>query len=42
VTKGHSFRTCDWAGATGFVERLMGSCDLVEEIGRAAWKKAAD
>ena len=25
VTRGHAFRTCDWEGATGLVDRLLGS-----------------
>jgi 4-hydroxyphenylacetate 3-monooxygenase len=28
VTKGHSFRTYDWEGATGLVDKLMASYDL--------------
>jgi len=34
VTKGHSFRTYDWAGATQMVERLMAEYDLDEELVR--------
>jgi hypothetical protein len=28
VTKAHSFRTYDWAGATGMVDRLLGGYAL--------------
>jgi 4-hydroxyphenylacetate 3-monooxygenase len=30
VTRGHAFRTCDWEGATGLVDRLLGSYDAPE------------
>ena len=36
VTKGHSFRTFDWDGATGLVDRLLGSYDLDAELSRNA------
>jgi 4-hydroxyphenylacetate 3-monooxygenase len=32
VTAGHSFRTYDWAAATGMVEDLMSSYDLAEQL----------
>ena len=32
VTSGHSFRTFDWAGATGMVESLLASYDLQSEL----------
>jgi 4-hydroxyphenylacetate 3-monooxygenase len=32
VTAGHSFRTFDWDGATGMVERLLESYELNDEI----------
>ena len=32
VTSGHSFRTYDWAGATGLVESLLASYDLADEL----------
>ena len=31
VTTGHSYRTFDWAGATGMVDDLMGSYQLADE-----------
>lgn len=34
VTTGHSFRTFDWAGTTGMIDKLMGTYDLADEIGR--------
>ncbi len=37
VTKGHSFRTYDWAKATGMVDGLMGSYDLNDEL--AKWRE---
>jgi 4-hydroxyphenylacetate 3-monooxygenase len=37
VTRGHSFRTFDWAGATGLVDRLMSTYDVADDLdaGRA-------
>ena len=35
VTTGHSFRTYDWAAATGMIDSLMGSYDLADELARA-------
>lgn len=35
VTTGHSFRTFDWNGATGLVEKLLSSYDLQSELKRA-------
>jgi len=32
VTSGHSFRTFDWASATGMVDNLMAGYDLADEI----------
>jgi len=32
VTKGHSFRTYDWKGATGLLDRMLDSYDLNEEL----------
>ena len=32
VTTGHSYRTFDWAGATGMVDGLMSSYRLEDEI----------
>jgi 4-hydroxyphenylacetate 3-monooxygenase len=32
VTAGHSFRTYDWAGATGIVDRLLASYALADEL----------
>src|SRR5436309_3065168 len=32
VTTGHSFRTFDWAGATGMVDALMAGYDLADEF----------
>jgi 4-hydroxyphenylacetate 3-monooxygenase len=34
VTTGHSYRTFDWAEATGMVDRLMSSYQLADELGR--------
>jgi 4-hydroxyphenylacetate 3-monooxygenase len=34
VTRGHSYRTFDWAGATGMVDGLMGTYQLADELGR--------
>jgi 4-hydroxyphenylacetate 3-monooxygenase len=34
VTKGHAFRTYDWASATGMVDRLMAEYDLDAELAR--------
>ena len=34
VTTGHSFRSFDWAGATGMVDDLMASYDLMDELTR--------
>ena len=34
VTTGHSYRTFDWAGATGMVDSLMATYDLADELGR--------
>ena len=34
VTTGHSFRTFDWNGATGLVEKLLSSYDLQSELKR--------
>lgn len=36
VTRGHSFRTYDWARATGLVDRLLGGYDLAGEEGGPA------
>ncbi|MSO89503.1 MAG: 4-hydroxyphenylacetate 3-monooxygenase [Rhodospirillaceae bacterium] len=36
VTKGHSFRTFDWAGATGMVDRILGEYDLDGELAKLA------
>jgi 4-hydroxyphenylacetate 3-monooxygenase len=36
VTTGHSYRTFDWAGATGLVDDLMATYDLSEELARTA------
>ena len=33
VTRGHSFRTFDWAGATALVDRMLGSYQLEDELG---------
>ena len=33
VTTGHSYRTFDWAGATGMVDDLMSSYQLADELG---------
>ena len=33
VTTGHSYRTFDWAEATGMVDRLMSSYQLADELG---------
>jgi 4-hydroxyphenylacetate 3-monooxygenase len=33
VTTGHSYRTFDWAEATGMVDRLMSSYRLSDELG---------
>ena len=33
VTTGHSYRTFDWAGATGMVDNLMNSYQLSDELG---------
>jgi 4-hydroxyphenylacetate 3-monooxygenase len=35
VTAGHSFRTYDWASATGLVDTLMSSYSLARELGSA-------
>ena len=35
VTTGHSYRTFDWAVATGMVDDLMDSYQLADELGRA-------
>ncbi len=35
VTTGHSYRTFDWAGATGMVDHLMNSYQLADELGAA-------
>jgi 4-hydroxyphenylacetate 3-monooxygenase len=35
VTTGHSYRTFDWAEATGMVDQLMDSYQLADELGRA-------
>jgi 4-hydroxyphenylacetate 3-monooxygenase len=32
VTRSHSFRTFDWNGATGLVDKLMSTCDLGGEL----------
>ena len=42
VTKNHSFRTYDWAEATGMVDRFLGSYDLEGELAKATKKKAAE
>ena len=34
VTTGHSYRTFDWAGATGMVDNLMATYDLSDELAR--------
>ena len=33
VTRSHSFRTFDWNGATGLVDRLMSTYDLGGDLG---------
>jgi 4-hydroxyphenylacetate 3-monooxygenase len=33
VTKGHSFRTYDWARATGLLDQMLASYDLAESVG---------
>ena len=40
VTKGHAFRTYDWAGAQGLVDRCLNSYALSDEV--AALKTAAE
>lgn len=40
VTKGHSFRTYDWAGATAMVDRFLGEYDLDSELAKVAGPKA--
>lgn len=40
VTKGHSFRTFDWAGATGMVDRMLGQYNLDGELARSFGKAA--
>jgi len=42
VTKGHSFRTFDWAGATGMVDRFLAGYDLDTELAKATAGKAAE
>ncbi len=37
VTRSHSFRTFDWAGATGMVDRLLSTYDLGGERGTARY-----
>jgi 4-hydroxyphenylacetate 3-monooxygenase len=34
VVKGHSFRTYDWAAATGLVDRMLGAYQLEDELKR--------
>src|SRR6186997_2142701 len=34
VTPGHSYRTFDWAGATGMVDGLLNTYQLADELGR--------
>jgi 4-hydroxyphenylacetate 3-monooxygenase len=41
VTKGHSFRTYDWPGATGLVDKFLGQYDLAGELAKVS-KKAAE
>lgn len=36
VTKGHSFRSFDWEGCTGLVDRMLDSYDLDEELATIA------
>jgi len=36
VTTGHSFRTFDWAGATGMVDELMAGYALEGELARVS------
>lgn len=33
VVKGHSFRTYDWDGASGLLDRMLGSYELADEVG---------
>jgi len=40
VTTGHSFRTFDWAGATGMVDELMAGYALANELERMSGGKA--
>lgn len=40
VTKGHSFRTCDWDRCTGLVDRMLDSYSLEEDLVR--FQKAAE
>jgi 4-hydroxyphenylacetate 3-monooxygenase len=34
VVKNHSFRTFDWADATGLLDRMLGSYQLEDELGQ--------
>ena len=40
VVKGHSFRTYDWAGATGLLDRMMGDYQLSDELAVAPARAA--
>ena len=40
VTKGHSFRTFDWAAATGMVDRFLGEYSLEGELAKTAARAA--
>jgi 4-hydroxyphenylacetate 3-monooxygenase len=39
VTKGHAYRTYDWASASGLVDQMLGSYSLRDEL--AALPRAA-
>jgi 4-hydroxyphenylacetate 3-monooxygenase len=41
VTRGHAFRTYDWANATGLVDDVMRRYSLEKVIGKKATRKAA-
>jgi 4-hydroxyphenylacetate 3-monooxygenase len=32
VTRGHSFRTFDWAGAVALVDHLLSTYDLADDL----------
>jgi 4-hydroxyphenylacetate 3-monooxygenase len=42
VTKGHSFRTFDWDGATGMVDRFLDQYDLDAELAKLRAEPAPD